>query len=238
MSKIFQAQKMRSENFAEPSPQVQKIGRIDLFPAPRETQVEDFNRLAQQALGIRTKGTGTVLFFASSTSGEGASFVSFNLANTLCDVYAQKVLWLDANFLSPQKALAIPGRLTLAEMLKTPSLVDTLVADANPYLVPGGKDLMGSRGLVAGDNFGAVLNNLAGNFDFVIVDIPPVLDSPETGLMSLSGDGLLLVIEQKYLKWEIISHGIQTLRSKGVNVLGSVINRRNYTLPKVIYNRL
>ena len=91
---------------------------------------------------------------------------------------------------------------------------------------------------MAATNYQDVLAELSARFDFVIVDIPPVLDSPETGLMALGGDGLLLVIEQQYLKWEIVSHGLQMLRGKGVQVLGSVINRRKFTLPKVIYDRL
>lgn len=238
MSKIFQAQKMKSETFAEPALDVPKAGATVLFPAPRESQKDDFNRLAQQALGIRNKEMGTTLFFASSTSGEGASFISYNLAVTLAEVYSQKVVWIDANFLSPQKSLVVPGKTTLSDMLRSPDLLESLIPSGNPFLISGGKELMGARGLVAGDNYHIVLNGLAQRFDFVIVDIPPVLDSPETGLMALGGDGLLLVIEQRYLKWEIINHGIRVLRGKGVQVLGSVINRREFTLPRMIYDRL
>lgn len=238
MSKIFQARQMLAESLNEPALSVHMAGSLVLFPAPQGPQTEDFNRLAQQALGLRNKGQGTILFFASSTSGEGASYVSYNLAVTLSEVYSQQVAWLDANFLSPQKALSGPDRTTLSDMLKNPDLMASVVPDANPFLIPGGKDLTGARGLVAGKNYNEVLNGLANRFDFVIVDIPPVLDSPETGLMALGGDGLLLVIEQKYLKWEIIDHGLQVLRKKGVQVLGSVINRRTFTLPKVIYDRL
>lgn len=56
--------------------------------------------------------------------------------------------------------------------------------------------------------------------------------------MAAGADGFLLVIEQKYLKVEVINHGIQGLRDKGVHLLGTVINRRTYDLPKVIYDRL
>ena len=239
MSKIFQAQQMKSGD--KPAEQVKPVSTpvaIELFPRPQDSQTEDFSRLAQQALGIRNKKLGTVLFFASSTSGEGASFISFNLARTLAEVYGQKVAWVDANFLSPQKELLGQDWVSLSSMLKSPDLVEAVVPKGNPQLIPGGKDLVGARGLVAGDNYHRVMDGLAKQFDFVIVDLPPVLDSPETGLMALGGDGLLLVIEQKYLKWEIISHGIQVLRGKGVQVLGSVINRRAFTLPKFIYDRL
>ena len=56
--------------------------------------------------------------------------------------------------------------------------------------------------------------------------------------MAAGADGLLLVIEQKYLKREIVEHGLRILQDKGVQVLGTVINRRQYLLPKIIYDRL
>jgi len=40
------------------------------------------------------------------------------------------------------------------------------------------------------------------------------------------------------LKWEVIKSGIDSLREKDVPVLGAVINRRRYELPKFIYDRL
>ncbi len=238
MSKIFEAHRMKVDAASDPAFELKRAGSLVLFPSPKGPQKEDFNRLAQQTLGLRTQGRGTLLFFASSTAGEGSSYVSYNLAVTLALVYGQKVAWVDANFLSPQKTLGGPGRTSLSAMLENPEQVDSVAINNNPFLIPGGKNLMGARGLVAGPNYQNVLDGLAARFDFVILDIPPVLDSPETGLMALGGDGLLLVIEQKYLKWEIVSHGIQALRSKGVQVLGSVINRREFTLPKVIYDRL
>ena len=46
------------------------------------------------------------------------------------------------------------------------------------------------------------------------------------------------MIEQKFLKWEVVEHGLRALRDKGVQVFGSVINRRTFALPKIIYDRL
>jgi len=238
MSKIFEAHRKKVENSTNSAVEVKQAGSVVLFPAPKGPQQDDFNRLAQQTLGLRQKGRGSVIFFASSTSGEGASYVSYNLAVTLAEVYSQKVAWVDANFLSPHVSISGPGRLSLSEMLEDPKQIGNVKINSNPFLIPGGKKLMGARGLVTTSSYQDVLDELSAKFDFVIVDVPPVLDSPETGLMALGGDGLLLVIEQKYLKWEIVDHGIQILRSKGVQILGSVINRREFTLPKIIYDRL
>ena len=238
MSKIFDASRMKIGERPSPTREIRRVETVSLYPAPEGQQQEEFNQLAQRTLGLRTDARGTLLHFASTTSGEGASFVSYNLAVTLAQVYGQRVVWVDANFLSPQSAIAEPARTSLGTFLQDPKLVTNITADCNPFLIPGGDNLAQARGLVAARNYGDVLDGLAARFDFVIVDLPPVLDSSETGLMALGGSGLLLVVEQKYLKWEIVEHGVEVLRNKGVHILGTVINRRDFVIPKVIYDRL
>lgn len=240
MSKIFDAYRMKKAEVPSVDPHrgVSGAGSIALFPRPKPQQQEEFNRLAQRTLGLKSAGSGAVIGVASSTAGEGASFVSFQLATSLALVYGQKVAWVDANFHSPHPALDRPGLVSLGSLLQDPDLVGQLGPMVNPYLISGGKSLRESRGLVAATNYSRVLEGLGASFDFVILDLPPVLDSTETGLMAQGANGLLLVIEQKYLKWEIVEHGVELLKNKGVNVLGTVINRREFALPKLIYDRL
>jgi Mrp family chromosome partitioning ATPase len=240
LSKIFDAYRMKTAEKAavDPRREVAGAGSIALFPRPKPQQQEEFNRLAQRTLSLKTPGRGAVIALASSTSGEGASYVSFQLAMSLAQVYGQKVAWVDANFLSPQAALDRPGIVSLGSLLEDPGSVSHFGPVGNPFLIAGGRKLMGARGLVAAKNYNDVLEGLGAIFDFVILDLPPALDSSETGLMAQAANGLLLVIEQKFLKWEIVEHGVELLKNKGVNVLGTVINRREFALPKLIYDRL
>jgi Mrp family chromosome partitioning ATPase len=238
MSKIFDALKLQAGESLDLTQQVRRMGSLDLFPPPSGAQQDDFDRLANRILSLRTNSRGTVLGFAASASGEGASFVSYNAAVVLAQDYGQRVAWIDGNFLSPQKRLQERGTVTFSALLMDPGTVANLVPDTSPFVVGAGAGLLRNKGLFAASGFREVLDRLAGLFDFVIIDMPPVLNCPDTTLMAAGCDGMLLVIEQKYLKWEIIEHGIQALRDKGVEVLGSVINHREFALPKIIYNRL
>lgn len=238
MSKIFDAYKKRVGDNLDLTVEVGRAGSVTLFPPPAGSQQADFTRLANRILDLRLETRGTVLGFAASAAGEGSSFVSYNAAMILAQVYHQKIAWIDGNLLSPQPKLRGKGGLTFSALLQDPDLADNLVVDANPFLIEGGANLMGIKGIFADAKYPELLSLLARRFDFVILDLPPVLASSDTSLMAASCDGMLLVIEQKFLKWEIIEHGIQALREKGVQVLGSVINRRQFALPKVIYDRL
>ncbi len=238
MSKIFDAYRKKVGSLSDLSLEIGKAGSISLYPSPEGSQKVDFNKLANRLLGLRRENRGAVLAFGSTAPGEGASFVSYNTALYLATIYHQKVVWIDCNVLSPQKKLLGQERHTLSSLLKEPEMVEDLVASDNPKLIAGGGNLQEVRGLLADQNYTDLLRNLAGRFDFVILDLPPVLKSTDTALMAAGTDGFLLVIEQKYLKVEIIEHGIQGLKEKGVPMLGTVINRRTYDLPKVIYDRL
>ena len=238
MSKIFEAYRKKVGGLSDLSLEIGKAGSVTLYPSPEGSQQSDFNKLANRLLGLRLENRGAVLSFGSSASGEGASFVSYNAAIVLATIYHQKVAWIDGNFLSPQKKLLGQNWNTFSSLLRDPGKIDDIIASDNPLLIPGGADLMGARGLVADRSYRDLLANFARRFDFTIIDLPPILNSTDAALMAAETDGLLLVIEQKYLKREVIEHGIQGLRDKGVQVLGSVINRRTFDLPKVIYDRL
>ena len=238
MSKIFDAYRKKVGAMPDLSLEIGKAWSVSLYPSPEGSQKKYFNKLANRLLGLRLENRGAVLAFGSSASGEGASFVSYNTAMFLATAYHQKVVWIDGNFISPQKKLLGHERNTFSSLLREPGKVDDLISSDNPLLIAGGSNLLETRGMLADRNFSDLLGNLARRFDFVILDLPPSLNSTDTALMAAGADGFLLVIEQKYLKVEVIEHGIQGLKDKGVHMLGTVINRRTYELPKVLYDRL
>lgn len=238
MSKIFDAYRKKVGDEVDLTLAVGTAGSLSLYPYPDGVQKEDFNKLANRILGLRRDDRGSVVAFASSAAHEGASFVSYNSAVIMATMYNQKVAWIDGNFLSPQKKLIERGPCTFSSLLQDPGSIDDMVFAENPQLIPGGGDLMGAKGRFVDQNYADLLSALTRRFDFVILDLPPVLSSTDTALMAAGADGFLLVIEQKFLKREVIKHGLQGLKDKNVRLLGSVINRRTFELPKAIYSRL
>ena len=240
MSKILDAYRKQNEAKAkaEGPLAVGPVAFKPLFPPPKDAQQDDFNKLANKVLGLRSGPGATIICFTATTSGEGTSFVSYNTAEKLAHVYNQNVVWIDCNFLSPNAELNKDHGTTFSDLLKNPQMVSRLRPGINPFPIGGGSDLQTTKGLLAGPNYSSVLEGLSKRFDFVILDLPPILESSDTALMALGGDGVLLVVEQEFLKWEVVNHGVEILRDKGVQVLGSVINRRKFVLPKVIYDRL
>ncbi len=238
MSKIYEAYRKRVGDLPDLTVELGRVGTVALYPMPDATQQGEFSQLANRLLDHKREDRGAVIAFASTASGEGASFVSYNAALMLATVYHQKVCWIDANFQTPQKALAHAEGPSLATLLQNPERLAELRPAGNPTLVPGGLNLQAVRGLFADQKCHDLVRGLSARFDFTLIDLPPVLSTTDTALMATATDGLTLVIEQRFLKREIIGHGMEALRAKSVRLLGAVINKRSYDLPKVIYDRL
>jgi Mrp family chromosome partitioning ATPase len=238
MSKIYEAYRKRVGDDPDLTIELGRVGTVALYPMPDATQQAEFSQLANRMLDMKREDRGAVIAFASTAPGEGASFVSYNAALMLATVYNQKVCWIDANFQSPQKMLVHADGPTLATLLQNPERLADLRPAGNPTLVPGGLNLTAVRGLFADQKCHDLVRALSARFDFTLIDLPPVLSTTDTALMATATDGLTLVIEQRHLKREIIGHGMDDLRAKAVRVLGAVINKRSYDLPKVIYDRI
>ncbi len=185
---------------------------------------------------VENDDKGIAIAMASSSPGEGSSFVSYNLATFLGLVYDQKVAWIDGNILSPQEKLKDQDGVTFSDLLEDPNLASKLPNESSQItLVPSGPKLAKSRALFAGNNYTVLLDSLASCFDFVIIDLPPILKSQDAALVAQKTDGMLLVVAHRKLKREIIDSGIRSLRAVGVNILGAVLNRREFDLPGFLH---
>ncbi len=238
MSTIHKAFQKRSGGNVDFGVELSALDGVGLFPPPVGQQAKEFAQLANMLLDYKSASRGTVLVFASSVSGEGASYVSYNTARQLAHLLDRHVAWIDANYKSPQRKLLAMSDLTFSDLLRSPDRFQVPPHGARMRLIPGGLDLEGCAGLLASDTYSELLRNFMESFDFTIIDAPPILETVEASLLAGPADGMIVVVERKRLKWEVIRSGLDMLVSRRVNVLGTVFNRRTYDLPRVIYDRL
>ena len=238
MSKILDALKREMRQGTDIGSRIRRIDGVKLYPVPSPEQERELSRLCGRLLAMSNDKAGMAVAFASTASGEGTSFISYNVACMLAAAYDQKVVWVEGNYLSPQMKLASSTVDSLAALLQDPDRVAALPEYPQPLLVPAGPELGRVKGLFNEEAYDHLMAGLKDRFDFVIMDLPPVMECAEAGLMAQGADGMLLVVEQRYLKWEIIHEGVRSLREMGINLLGAVVNKRQYELPNVLYKRL
>jgi Mrp family chromosome partitioning ATPase len=74
-------------------------------------------------------------------------------------------------------------------------------------------------------------------FDYIIIDGDSVLGSSQVSLLVRSFDGVLLAVACERTKWEVVQQVKDKIHQGGGQVLGVILNRRKYYIPKVFYGR-
>ncbi len=72
----------------------------------------------------------------------------------------------------------------------------------------------------------------------LLVDLPPVLDRPDTTLIAPHLDGVLLVLEAEGTRWEVAREARQRLEAAGAKVVGAVLNKKPQPIPNWLYRLL
>ncbi|MBC7954188.1 MAG: hypothetical protein H7Z12_20530 [Rhodospirillaceae bacterium] len=84
----------------------------------------------------------------------------------------------------------------------------------------------------------AYWQHLAERADLIILDTPPVLSSPLAQALAPTVDGVILVVEAERTRTEVARAAQHALTMAGANILGVVLNKRRYHVPKRVYERL
>jgi len=168
-----------------------------------------------------------VVVVTSPGGAEGKSTTCANLAVVLaqagkstlvidCDLRKptmHKIFGL-RNFVGVVDALA--KELPLREIWHEP-LPNLKVVTAGP-IPPNPAELVGSR------RFAQVLGRMRGEFDYVIIDSPPVGLVSDPMVLATQGDGALLVLDSQHTRRNSLRQAVRALESVGAKVLGTVMN--------------
>lgn len=217
--------------------QLATAGSGDLYPIPSGNALVEIERIAGALLDLRRGRGGQVITFASSVHGEGSSFISYNVARHISYMIGQKVAWIDANFRSPQNGMVDDG-VNFRELLVAPDTFNDISTGSDLTLIPHGNRHIRTTDLLESDSYPELLARFQDKFALTILDAPPISQSIDVGRLAGPTMGLVLVVEARRLKHQVINYGIEKLNSQGVNIIGTVINKMIYDVPAAIYNRL
>ena len=165
----------------------------------------------------------------SAMRGEGKSTTAVNLSYVLAES-GKKVLLVDCDLRIPSvaKKMQIENELGLTDLLKGGEsfLMKNFQSQyySNWYILPSGplppnpSELLGSRRM---EN---ALKILSENFDYIILDLPPVNIVSDALTVSKYIDGMIVVVREDYTEKKELENCFRLLRLSDVNVLGCVIN--------------
>ena len=204
---------------------------------------EEARRLVQQIFLLQTQEPPRVVVFAGIDHGNGCSRICGAVAEALTKNSRRPVCLVEANFRSPD----LPA---LFGTMNHHGFTDALLQEgpirsfAKPvgqeqlWLLSSGPLAADSPNLLSSDRVKTRLAELRAEFDFVIIDAPPLTRYADAIALGQLADGLVLVLEADSTRKKAALMAAANLRSSKVQILGAVLNKRTFPIPEKIYRRL
>lgn len=178
--------------------------------------------------------------FCGVEKGVGCSWVCARASEVLAEQTGGSVCVVDANLHSPSlhEYFAAENKAGFAEALRETASVHEFVdhiEGANIWLMTSGA--VGDE-LLHPSRVRSRAIELRNEFDFVLIDTPPILSSEDASLLAQGTDGAILVVGSNTTRRESARRAKESLEAASVPILGAVLNKRIFAIPESIYKRL
>jgi polysaccharide biosynthesis transport protein len=97
----------------------------------------------------------------------------------------------------------------------------------NLDLLPSGRSMSGTHGLLDTSKMREVIATLRENYDRIYFDAPPIIGVSDATLLAREMDGVLLVVQHRKYPRAISLRAKSMLEHTGANLLGVVLNNIN-----------
>ncbi len=171
-----------------------------------------------------------VISLTSCIPNEGKSMVAFNLAISIADS-GKKVLFIDADL---RKSVLI-GRYKINKAIKglTQFLSGVAELDEVKYatnienldMIISGPVPPNPAELLNGKKFDELVAAARENYDYVIIDTPPIGQVIDPAIVAPKTDGVIFLISQSNISYKYAQKQIEQMKKSGCKLLGAVLNK-------------
>ncbi|WP_027464901.1 polysaccharide biosynthesis tyrosine autokinase [Curtobacterium sp. UNCCL17] len=199
---------------------------------PRSPRSEAFRRLRTSLQFVGLGDAGRSFVVTSSGPGEGKSYVAANLAIALAETGASVVL-VDADLRRPRVAdyLGIEGNAGLTDLLiGRAEIADVLQPWGEQALsvLPSGRIPPNPSEMLGSAAMRATVEHLERNFDYVVIDAPPVLLVADATVLSAVAGILFVAAAGKVRKADVVAalRALDAVKAVTFGVVGQMLPMR------------
>ena len=174
---------------------------------------------------------------------EGKTVSSISIAYVLSKEANAKVLLIDGNLHAPNlfELFNLDSSPGLSDLILSNSQYDDVLRDTeydNLIIMPHGDKVINSLDVFKSKSFKEHIDLLKQRFDYIILDGPTVLGSSDVSVLAKYFDGVIIVVECERTRWEVLQLAKERINNVRGNIIGAVLNKRKYYIPKVLYGNV
>ncbi len=201
---------------------------ITYFTAPDSTAAEGFRNLRTNLQFLNLEGDTRLVMVTSASPNEGKTSVAVNLGAALSEM-DKRVLVVEADLRRPvldEYTMEKPSKGITEVLAGAAGLEEAVISLYNPrfHVMICGVKPPNPAEMVSSQAMRDLLHRLREEFDYVIVDSPPVLSVSDSVAMAPMMDGVMMVASYGIAEREGARRTVELLSKVQARLLGLVIN--------------
>ena len=203
---------------------------------------EEIAKLAQRIFLQSGRETPRLVVFSGVDGACGCSSICVQAAEALASQVGSPVCLIDGNLRTPSLhqlfGLGQDEGLTDAVFQAGPALrfVHRLNG-GNLFLLTAGSPGAENHFFMNSERLQARLTELRAEFEFLLIDAPPLNAFADAQAFGRIADGLVLVVEANATRRESARKAKESLEAAHVKLLGVALNKRTFPIPERFYQR-
>ncbi|MBW8732042.1 MAG: polysaccharide biosynthesis tyrosine autokinase, partial [Terrabacter sp.] len=205
-----------------------KSGLLSLETDPHGRHAESIRRLRTNILFVDVTTAGHSFVVTSSVPGEGKTTTTVNLAMAMADA-GSKVLLIDGDLRNPLVAstMGLDGSFGLTTLLLGQADPEDVVQrwrETTLHVLPAGPVPPNPSELLGSEPMEVLFGKLSHDYDFILVDSPPVVPVIDAVLINKLTHGLIMVVGAERTKKRDLASAVQSLETVDAPVAGFALN--------------
>ena len=215
------------------------IGLVPVLPTGQEpdtalhnvrSEMSEAYYALRAALEISTPtGAPHSMMITSSGPSEGKSTTSYALALGFAKI-GRRVALIDADMRKPaqHRNFDVPNKIGLANLLARGATLQQVLQRTNvPNLdfIAAGPVPINPAELIAGAEFAALIEEIKGEYDIILVDAPPVLGLADAPNLASHVDATLFVVQANHTRGRQARAALGRLRAARAHVIGALLTK-------------
>jgi len=188
-----------------------------------------------------------VIQFTAARFSEGVTTITLALANSMARLFGpDSTLVIEANLRKPafHKIFGGVGQTSILSALENEELSAQSVTRLPDYgfsIIPAGS--LGPEGQYQGpelylEKMGKLIDKLKRYYKYILIDSPPVVPYLDSDIICTFADGVVIIVEANSTRAEVLNFAIRRLKSVDAPIVGLILNKRVFYIPKWLYRFL